>query len=100
MDTTEPVSDDRRPPRGSGRAREALQVAAGAVAIDDADVFAGPGVHPAGQVLGEHGGEEYRRQHDVDGDAVSGGDQPGEQADGGVPVRRALDMRIHSLPHF
>lgn len=60
---------------------EALQVAAGIVAFDDVDVFAGPAVQPVGQVFGEQRGEEHRRQGDVDGDCVAHGEQAGDQTD-------------------
>ncbi|MFI5689484.1 hypothetical protein [Streptomyces sp. NPDC051636] len=46
---------------------EALHVMAGIIAFDAAEVFAGPGVQPIGQVLGDQWREEHHRQGDVDG---------------------------------
>ncbi|WP_406129684.1 hypothetical protein OHQ89_49325 [Streptomyces canus] len=70
-----PISAERRSPSRSLSAaawtREALQVLAGGVFFDAADVSAGAGIEPAGQVLGEQRSEEHRREHEVGGDAAS-----------------------------
>ncbi|MEU9671345.1 hypothetical protein AB0E25_38535 [Streptomyces bobili] len=62
---------------------EALQVAARTVAFDDVDVCAGPGIEPAGQVLGEQRGEQHRRHRDFRGDAAADGEEAGRRADEG-----------------
>ncbi|MCX4862408.1 hypothetical protein [Streptomyces canus] len=61
---------------------EALQVVAGGVVFDAADVCAGPFVEPVGQVLGEQRGEQHRWQHEVGGDVAPEGEQGGEETDG------------------
>ncbi|WP_405523935.1 hypothetical protein [Streptomyces canus] len=55
---------------GAVQGGEALQVLAGGVFFDAADVCASAGIEPAGQVLGEQRGEEHRREHEVGGDAA------------------------------
>ncbi|WP_406165618.1 hypothetical protein OIE52_03340 [Streptomyces canus] len=56
---------------GGVQGGEALQVLAGGVFFDAADVSAGAGIEPAGQVLCEQRSEEHRREHEVGGDAAS-----------------------------
>ncbi|MEU6284916.1 hypothetical protein [Streptomyces sp. NPDC047028] len=59
---------------------QALQVLAGSGVFDASDVFAGPFVDPVGQVLGQQGCEQHRRQHRVGGDASLEGEQGCEEA--------------------
>ncbi|MFF3150155.1 hypothetical protein ACFVRU_52760 [Streptomyces sp. NPDC057927] len=66
---------------GGVQGGEALQVPAGAVAFDTADVFAGPGVQPTREVFGEQRSEHHFRQRDVDGEAMGHGEQADGQAD-------------------
>ncbi|MEU6256168.1 hypothetical protein [Streptomyces sp. NPDC047043] len=61
--------------------REALQVAAGPVTFDHADVLVGPGIQPVGQVLRNQRGQEHRRQGDVQRNSVTGGEHSDDQAD-------------------
>jgi hypothetical protein len=62
---------------------ESLQVLAGGVCFDDADVFAGPGGELTGQVLREQRGQQRRGHRDTQGDAVAEGEQADHDADEG-----------------
>ncbi|MCX4419163.1 hypothetical protein [Streptomyces mirabilis] len=71
------------PDEGGVQGAEALQVAAGAVAFDTVDVFAGPGIQLARQVPGEQRSEHHSRQRGLGGNAVAHRKQACEQADEG-----------------